>query len=500
MSRLENDFTRLDPAATAATGRTHGLHIGGKTVPTSESYALIDPSSGLEFARAAEADAAHVDTAVSAATDALHGAWKRMRPCQRERCLLKLADLLEAHEREISQIETLCSGRLLANTAGVDVQYSAHVLRYMAGWTTKLEGQTMQLSVPYIPTGDLQGFTFREPIGVVGAIVPWNVALGIAIWKIAPALAAGCTIVLKPAPQTPLSVLRLAELALEAGIPEGVINIVTGSRPQLGQMLVAHPGIAMISFTGSTEVGRRIAVEAAGQFKKYSLELGGKSPVILMEDADIDSAGEAAAWSIFANHGQNCCAGARLYVHRSIYDAVIEKVVSVAESITLSAPLEPAAMMGPLISTAHRQRVMGYVEQGVADGAKLATGGTSPDHQGAYIRPTVLTGVNPGMSAVTDEIFGPVMVAAPFDTEDEVLGLANDSRFGLGASVFSRDIERINRMTQRLQSGSVWINVHNALDVALPFGGWKESGVGNDLSEAAVLAHTRVKASVHYHP
>ena len=499
MSRLDNDFGLLGDAARAAMGRSHGLYVDGRAVETGRSYALTDPTSGAEFARAAEAGPAEVDAAVDAARRALAGAWGRLRPHERERRMLRLADLLEAHEREMSEIETLCSGRLLGNTAGVDVQYSAHVLRYMAGWATKLEGQTMRLSVPYIPDGDLRGYTFREPVGVVGAIVPWNVALGIAVWKIAPALAAGCTIVLKPAPQTPLSALRFAELALEAGIPEGVINIVTGSGAEVGELLVAHPGVAMVSFTGSTEVGRKIAGQAAAQFKKYSLELGGKSPVIVMEDADVDQVAQAAAWAIFGNHGQNCCAGSRLYVHRSIHDAVIEGVAAVARGIELSAPLQDGAVMGPVVSHAQQRRILSYVEGGLADGARLVTGGAAPDHPGAYVQPTVLDGARPGMAAVRDEIFGPVLMAAAFDTEQEVLALANQSRFGLGASVFTRDTDRIRRMTDGLEAGSVWINVHNALDVALPFGGWKDSGVGNDLGEAAVLGHTRLKASVQYH-
>ncbi|MEW5420593.1 aldehyde dehydrogenase [Amorphus sp. 3PC139-8] len=499
MSRLENDFGLLGEEAKAYLDRVHGLHIGGREVATRDSYALCDPTTGREFARAAEAGPDEIDAAVAAARTALNGDWATLRPYERERRLLRLADLLEAHERELSEIETVCSGRLLPNTAGVDVGYSAHVLRYMGGWATKLEGQTARLSVPYIPTGDLQGFTFREPVGVVGAIVPWNVALGIAVWKIAPALAAGCTIVLKPAPQTPLSALRFARLALEAGIPPGVLNIVTGSGPEVGELLVRHPDIAMVSFTGSTEVGRKIAAEAAGQFKRISLELGGKSPVIVMEDAEVAAASEAAAWAIFANHGQNCCAGSRLYVHRSLYGEVIDRVVAIAESIELSAPLLPDAAMGPLVNQAQRQRVLRYVEAGLAEGARLVTGGTAPDHVGAYVRPTVLADAEPQMSSVKDEIFGPVLMAAAFEREEDVLALANDSRFGLGASVWTRDVDRVHRMTRALEVGSVWINVHNALDVALPFGGWKDSGVGNDLSEAAVLAHTRIKASVHHH-
>ncbi|KRW95221.1 aldehyde dehydrogenase [Paracoccus sp. MKU1] len=497
MSKLSNDLDLLGDAARARLGQTFGLQIGGKTVETPESYALTDPSTGLEFARAAEARPEDLDAAVAAARKAMDGEWKRLRPHERELRLLRLADLLEQNERELSEIETLCSGRLLSNTAGVDVRYSAHVLRYMAGWATKLEGQTMRLSVPYIPDGELRGFTFREPIGVVGAIVPWNVALGIAVWKIAPALAAGCAIVLKPAPQTPLSALRFAQLAAEAGIPAGVINIVTGSSPRLGEMLVSHPGISMVTFTGSTEIGRRIAVSAAGNFKKCSLELGGKSPVILMEDAEVEVSAQAAAWAILANHGQNCCAGSRLYVHRAIHDQVLERVVDIVAGIELSAPLLPGAQMGPVVTQAQKQRILGFIQAGITEGAALLTGGTAPEHDGCYLRPTVLAGVTSDMTPAREEIFGPVVVVAAFDSEAEALHLANDSRFGLGASVFTQDLGRVHRMTQGLEAGSVWINIHNALDVAMPFGGWKESGMGNDLGESSVLAHTRLKASVH---
>ena len=272
--QLENDLSRLGAAAAGHLAQSHGLFIDGRAVATAASYPLIDPSSGQEFARAAQAGMADVDAAVAAARAALGGPWARMRPHQREECMLRLAALMEANGRELSEIETLCSGRLLANTLGVDVQYSAHVLRYMAGWATKISGETKRVSAPYVPDGELSGFTFREPVGVVGAIVPWNVALGIAIWKIAPALAAGATVVLKPAPTTPLSALRLADLALEAGIPAGVLNIVTGSGPEVGQALIRHPDVALVTFTRSTGVGRQIAVEAAGALKRHSLELG----------------------------------------------------------------------------------------------------------------------------------------------------------------------------------------------------------------------------------
>ncbi len=491
---LENDLSRLGEAARGHLDRAHGLWIGGRIVMTPASYALTDPSSGRVFARAGEAGGADVDAAVDAARRALGGDWGRMRPHEREEAMLRLAALMEDHGEELSQVETLCSGRLLGNTLGVDVQYSAHVLRYMAGWATKIGGETRRISAPYVPKADLVGLTFREPVGVVAGIVPWNVALGIAIWKIAPVLAAGATIVLKPAASTPLSVLRLARLAQEAGIPDGVINIVTGSGPEVGRALIRHPDVALVTFTGSTAVGRQVAVEAAGALKRHSLELGGKSPVILFEDADPAEAIPQAAWAIFANHGQNCCAGSRLYVHESLYDRVIEGVVAIAETITLGAPLDPASQMGPLFSRGHRDRVLSYVEAGRGEGARVATGGRAFGE--AFIAPTVLAEARADMRPVREEIFGPVLVAAPFRDEAEALALANDSEFGLGASVWTNDLARVHRMTRALEAGTVWINCHNVLDVALPFGGWKSSGVGADLGEAAVLACTRLKASV----
>lgn len=500
MLQLDNDLDRLDASARAYLDREHGLFIGGRACPTPESYDLIDPSTGRRFASAARGRAGDVDTAVRAARAALTGPWGAARPHEREAALLRLAELLERRGSEVSQVETVCSGRLLANTLGVDVGYSTHVLRYMAGWATKIEGQTARLSIPYISQGDLAGFTFREPVGVVGAIVPWNVALGIAIWKIAPALAAGCSVVLKPAPQTPLSALMLAELAIEAGIPPGVLNVVTGPDAETGQALVRHPWVDFVTFTGSTETGRAIATEAAAGLKRCTLELGGKSPVILFADAPLDRAIDAAAWAILGNHGQNCCAGSRLYVHRSIHDRVIDGVVEIARGVALGSPLDPAAQMGPLATHAQQRRVLDLIAAGRAQGAKLAIGGEPVDHPGAWVRPAILTDIDRDMPPVRHEIFGPVLVVAPFETDAEALDLANDSAYGLGASVWTNDFGRVHRMTRDLQAGSIWVNVHNALDVGLPFGGWKDSGLGADLGEAAVLANTRLKAAVHHHP
>lgn len=491
---LENDLSLLNNAARSQLDRAHGLWIGGKTVMTAQSYTLLDPSSGKAFAQAAEASASDVDAAVAAARAALSGPWGQMRPHEREEAMLRLAVLMEEHGEELSEIETLCSGRLIANTRGVDVLYSAHVLRYMAGWATKISGQTKRISAPYVPKSDLVGMTYREPVGVVAGIVPWNVALGIAIWKIAPVLSAGATIVLKPAVTTPLSVLRLAALAQEAGIPDGVINIITGSGPEVGQALIRHKDVAMVTFTGSTHVGRQIAVEAAGALKGHSLELGGKSPVIAFADANLEEFIPQAAWAIFGNHGQNCCAGSRLYVHESLYHQVIDGVVEIAKSIKLGAPLDPSSQMGPLFSAAHRDRVLEFVAAGRDEGARVATGGEAKGV--AFITPTVLAETTAQMRPVREEIFGPVLVAASFTDEAEVLRLANDSEYGLGASIWSNDLARVHRMTRGLEAGTVWVNCHNVLDTALPFGGWKSSGIGADLSEAAVLACTKVKASV----
>lgn len=499
MNKLDNDLGRLGAAARAFLDRDHGLHIDGKSSAGGSRYEIIDPTSGKPVATATEGSVADVDAAVAAARRALKGPWGRMRPNERQNCLLRMAALLQQNGEEISEIGAVESGRLLANTRGIDVDYSNHFLTYMAGWATKIEGSTMPLSMPYIPDGDFDGFTLREPIGVVAAIVPWNVALGIAVWKIAPALAAGCTMVLKPAPQTPLTALRFAEIALEAGVPEGVLNIITGSAPELGSALVRHPDVDKITFTGSTETGRLIAQATAGSFKSVSMELGGKSPFIIMEDANLDRAIPAAAWGIFGNHGQNCCAGSRLYVHKRHYEAVLEGVAKIARDIQLGSPLLPETQMGPLANHRQRERVLGYIEAGRSQGARVVTGGGVPVHGGAYIEPTVLADVTADMTPVREEIFGPVLVAASFETDEEALRLANDTEYGLGASIWSQDLDRVRAMTRGLQAGSVWVNVHNALDMALPFGGWKNSGQGFDLGKESVLGHTRLKAVVHHY-
>ncbi len=499
MNAYSNDFSLLGDASRAFLAGQHLLRIGGKPVASTgdQTVALIDPSSGREVSRVPEATAADVDAAVLAARAALeNGPWSRMRPYERADAMLKLADLIEQNGRELAELETVNSGRLIGATRLIDVEFSAHVLRYMSGWATKIEGRTVDISAPYIPSGEFFSFTTREPVGVVAGIVPWNVPLCQAVWKLAPALTAGCTVVLKPAEPTPLTALRLADLALEAGIPAGVVNVVTGSGAGTGAHLVGHPGIDKISFTGSTATGRLIAASAAVAFKKYNLELGGKSPVVVMQDADLDQAIPAAAWAIFANHGQNCCAGSRLYVHESVFDKVLEGVAEIARSIRLGPGLDPQSQMGPLVSKAQQSRVLDYIEAGRREGATVLTGGDALDHAGSYVRPTVLVDTRQMMRVVREEIFGPVLVAARFADEAEALSLANDSQYGLGASIWTRDISRVHRFIKGFRAGNVWVNVHNVLDAALPFGGTKNSGVGHDLGEQSVLDHTRLKAAV----
>jgi phenylacetaldehyde dehydrogenase len=366
----------------------------------------------------------------------------------------------------------------------------------MAGWATKIHGSTIQPSVPYVPNGKFFAMTLREPVGVVGAITPWNVPLGQAIWKIAPALATGCTIVLKPAEQTPLTALRFAELIANAGIPKGVVNVVTGFGGSAGAALVSHPGVDKISFTASTRVGRNIGADAARHMKRFSLELGGKSPMIVLPDADLETTIRGTAVGIFANHGQNCCVGSRLFVHESIYDKVVDGIATIASNIKLGSPLVPTTEMGPLVSVAQQQRVLSYIESGKSEGAEVLVGGTAPDVRGSYLHPAVLVNARPSMRMVREEIFGPVLVAARFSQLDDVLNRANDTQFGLGASVWTTNISKAHQCIQGLRAGTVWVNTHGVLDLAVPFGGVKESGVGHELGEVAIKQHTHLKAAV----
>jgi phenylacetaldehyde dehydrogenase len=496
--QLANDLSTVRAFTREFLNRSHGLIIGGNRVDSTgdESLSVLDPSTATQVATAPAGNATDVDHAVKAARAALEdGHWSRMRPHERERLMIRLAELMEDRADDIAELEAIESGRKIADTRVIDADFSAHILRYMAGWTSKIHGETLPVSVPYMPTANFLSYTVREPIGVVAAITPWNVPLGIATWKVAPELAAGCTVVIKPAEQTPLTALLLGELALEAGLPAGVINVVTGTGPGAGEPLVRHAGVDKVSFTGSTAIGQRIGEVAGRLIKPATLELGGKSPVVVMPDADLELAIPAAAWAIFANQGQNCCAGSRLYAQQEIFDQVIDGIVDIAKGIRLGASLAAHTDMGPLISCAQKERVHALVQSGIDQGADVRVGGRGPEHPGFYYEPTVLTGTQQTMRVVREEIFGPVLVAQPFHDLDAAIKLANDSDYGLGASIFTRNIDTAHAFSRDVVAGSVWINVHNVLDVGVPFGGFKHSGLGTDLGKESVLSHTRLKAN-----
>jgi phenylacetaldehyde dehydrogenase len=405
----------------------------------------------------------------------------------------KLADLIEEHLEEFAELETLDNGKPLTVARAADVPLAIDLFRYMAGWATKIEGNTISLSVPYTPGVFYHAYTMREPVGVVGQIIPWNFPLLMAAWKLGPALAAGCTVVLKPAEQTPLSALRLGELIREAGFPEGVVNIVTGYG-NAGAALAAHPDVDKIAFTGSTEVGKLIVGAAAGNLKKVSLELGGKSPNIVLKDADIETAVQGVASAIFFNHGQCCCAGSRLYVQSALFDKVIDGVAERASKIKLGSGLDPATEMGPLVSTEQLDRVCGYLEAGLAEGAKAIVGGHKTAGKGYFVEPTVLVNTNENMKVVQEEIFGPVVAAQSFKEIDEILPLANDTIYGLAAGIWTTDIGKAHSLASKLRAGTVWINCYNIFDVALPFGGYKQSGWGREMGHDALEMYTEIKA------
>lgn len=461
----------------------------GKTFPT------YDPATGEVLAHVTEGDKADIDLAVQAARKAFEeGPWRKMTPSDRGKVIWRLADLLESNLEEFAQLESLDNGKPLTIARAADVPLAVDLFRYMAGWSTKIEGNTIPISVPYMPGAEFLAYTRREPVGVVGQIIPWNFPLLMAAWKLGPALAVGCTIVMKPAEQTPLSALRLGELFMEAGFPEGVVNIVPGYGETAGAALAAHLDVDKVAFTGSTEVGKLILKAASGNLKKVTLELGGKSPSVVLSDADLETGIPGVASAIFFNHGQCCCAGSRLYVEKSIFDTVVAGVADHAKQITLGPGMNPSTQMGPLVSEEQQQRVLGYLESGLAEGAEAVVGGKRCGEQGYFVEPTVLVKTTSTMKVIQEEIFGPVVCVEPFQDVDEVIQKANNNIYGLAAAVWTKDLSKAHRIAARLRAGTVWINCHNIFDAALPFGGYKQSGWGREMGHEALDLYTEVKS------
>ena len=471
--------------------------IGAEWTDASSGRTLdvVNPADGSVLTRVPEANEHDVQEAVAAARRAFDsGSWRKMKTTDRERLLLKLADLVEANARELAEIESLDNGKPVMVAQGLDVSMTAQCFRYMAGWATKIEGSVIDAGVPYMPDSEVSAYTRKEPVGVVGAIIPWNFPLLMAAWKLAPALATGCTVVLKPAEDTPLSALRLGELIREAGYPEGVVNIVTGYGHTAGAALSRDPRIDKIAFTGSTQTGKLIGHAALDNMTRMSLELGGKSPVIVLPDVDIDKAAQGVANAIFFNSGQVCTAGSRVYIHNKVFDKVIDGVARIAQSLKVGAGMDPSTLIGPLVSAKQRDRVCGYIDSGFAEGARAAAGGKLIDQPGFFVEPTVMVDTNHTMRVVREEIFGPVLVAMPFDDIDTAVQLANDTPYGLGASIWSNDMSAVHKLIPRIAAGTVWVNCHSLLDNAMPFGGMKQSGFGRELGRAVIDQYTESKS------
>ena len=469
--------------------RRYDLLIDGKRLPpgTGEYTVNINPATEEPIALVAQGSAQDVDTAVKAARAALK-VWNGMRAAERGRILMRFSELLREHQDEIAALESLDAGKPLAAVKRQDVPAAIDTLAYYAGWCDKINGQV----VPVRP--DALTYTVREPVGVVGAIVPWNFPLMIGMWKIAPALACGCTMVVKPAEITPLSALRIGELALEAGVPPGVLNIVTGKGRVVGDAIVAHPGIDKVTFTGSPSVGRGILQGAASNFKRVTLELGGKSANVIFADANIDNAVRAAASGIFFNTGQVCSAGSRILAHREVYDEVVERLAARAKALKVGEPSERETTMGPLVSAAQMKTVLDYVDIGRNEGASLVTGGARIGQKGFFVEPTVFANVEHEMRISQEEIFGPVASVVRFNDEEDAVRIANGTAYSLAAGVWSADIGRVHRVAHALKAGTVWINTYGYTDVRLPWGGSGDSGFGREHGDVAIENFTEPKS------
>ena len=478
----------LLPEVAAFVARPQPLRIGGREVEGDGMLAVTDPSTEGPLATVAAAGPREVDRAVQAARAAFEGPWGAMAASERGRLLWRLAEMVDAQAAVFGQLDALDTGKPFAKARDVDAAWSARHLRYFAGWPDKIEGAT-------IPIPDRLTYTRIEPVGVAGLIAPWNYPLLMAMWKLAPALAAGNAVVLKPSEETPLSALRLADLALEAGLPPGVLNVVSGTGGVAGEALVAHPDVAKVGFTGSTATGRRIAAAAAPSLKRVSLELGGKAANIVFADADLERAVPGSLWAAFGNNGQSCTAGARLLVHRSIHDRVLDALVALAGGLSVGPGLdEPGHDLGPLVSQAQMDKVLGYIEGGLQDGAEAVLGGARAGRPGWFVPPTILAGVTDAMAVAREEAFGPLLAVQVFEDDAEALGRANATPYGLAAGIWTRDLDRARRMAERLRAGTVWINCWGETDAAVPFGGIRQSGYGREMGREALSLYTQTKA------
>jgi aldehyde dehydrogenase (NAD+) len=468
------------------------LLIDGQWVEGRKAFDTINPATGEVLTQIVEASAEDVDRAVQASRRAYedrNGPWRKMSASQRGQLLWRLADLVEKNIDELAELETLDNGKPIFESRYVDMPMVIDVLRYYAGWSTKIHGETVNTSETAFT------YTLREPVGVVGLIVPWNFPLLLASWKLGPALACGNTVVIKPAEQTPLTALRFGELAIQAGVPAGVLNIVTGG-PETGKAVVRHPGIDKIAFTGSTAVGKEIMRGSADTLKRVTLELGGKSPNIVFADSDIDSAVKGAINGIFYGKGEVCNAGSRLFVENKVQDEFLDKVVARAKKMQPADPLDPKTRMGAIVSQEQMHTVLSYIEAGKKEGAKLIAGGNRVSVDGSkgfFIEPTIFGDVRNDMKIAREEIFGPVLATLKFDDVDEVIQLANNNPYGLAAAVWTRDVKKAHLVSRQLRAGTVWINTYGLMDAALPFGGYKSSGFGRELGMNAIEHYTEVK-------